>query len=90
MHNLLAFVLCNHMHIQAKHTVAYYVMVSETDEQNISFTKQNEIQYIIFINQKKYDHALLDKFGLKDCKSVCIPLAMNEKLKREDDSDLAE
>lgn len=44
----------------------------------------------IFINQKKYALALLEKFGLKDCKHVSIPLAANEKLKNDDGSEFAD
>ncbi|KAI5344202.1 hypothetical protein L3X38_012079 [Prunus dulcis] len=36
----------------------------------------------IFLHQKKYAKTLLDKFGLKDCKSVATPLAVNEKLSK--------
>ncbi|BBH09860.1 multidrug resistance-associated protein 9 [Prunus dulcis] len=41
----------------------------------------------IFLHQKKYAKTLLDKFGLKDCKSVATPLAVNEKLSKVDGSD---
>ncbi|KAI5334710.1 hypothetical protein L3X38_024843 [Prunus dulcis] len=44
----------------------------------------------IFIHQKKYALTLLDKFGLKDCKSVSTPLVATDKLKREDGSDPAD
>ncbi|KAI5344111.1 hypothetical protein L3X38_011988 [Prunus dulcis] len=44
----------------------------------------------IFLHQKKYAKTLLDKFGLKDCKSVATPLAVNEKLSRVDGSELAD
>ncbi|CAL9010595.1 unnamed protein product [Prunus brigantina] len=44
----------------------------------------------IFLHQKKYAKTLLDKFGLKDCKSVATPLAVNEKLSKVDGSDLAD
>ncbi|BBN67205.1 hypothetical protein Prudu_9S000200 [Prunus dulcis] len=37
----------------------------------------------IFIHQKKYALTLLDKFGLKDCKSVSTPLVATDKLQRE-------
>ncbi|KAI5328948.1 hypothetical protein L3X38_028345 [Prunus dulcis] len=43
----------------------------------------------IFLHQKKYAKTLLDKFGLKDCKSVATPLAVNEKLSKVDGSELA-
>ncbi|BBG98715.1 HXXXD-type acyl-transferase family protein, partial [Prunus dulcis] len=39
---------------------------------------------------KKYAKTLLDKFGLKDCKSVATPLAVNEKLSKVDGSELAD
>ncbi|KAI5334495.1 hypothetical protein L3X38_024628 [Prunus dulcis] len=44
----------------------------------------------IFLHQKKFAKTLLDKFGLKDCKSVATPLAVNEKLSKMDGSDLAD
>ncbi|BBG95348.1 multidrug resistance-associated protein 9 [Prunus dulcis] len=44
----------------------------------------------IFIHQKKYASALLDKFGLKECKSVSIPLVATEKLSKEDGSGAAD
>ncbi|KAI5348631.1 hypothetical protein L3X38_001518 [Prunus dulcis] len=44
----------------------------------------------IFIHQKKYALTLLDKFGLKDCKSVSTPVVATDKLKREDGSDTAD
>ena len=44
----------------------------------------------IFLHQKKYAKTLLDKFGLKDCKSVATPLAVNEKLSKVDGSELAD
>ncbi|BBH08775.1 transposable element gene [Prunus dulcis] len=44
----------------------------------------------IFIHQKKYALTLLDKFGLKDCKSVSTPLVATDKLKREDGSEAAD
>ncbi|KAI5314280.1 hypothetical protein L3X38_043456 [Prunus dulcis] len=43
----------------------------------------------IFIHQKKYAMKLLEKFGMKDCKSVAIPLVVNEKLCKEDGSEAA-
>ncbi|CAL9018516.1 unnamed protein product [Prunus brigantina] len=42
------------------------------------------------LDTKKYAKTLLDKFGLKDCKSVATPLAVNEKLSKVDGSDLAD
>ncbi|KAI5355055.1 hypothetical protein L3X38_007950 [Prunus dulcis] len=44
----------------------------------------------IFIHQKKYASALLDKFGLKECKSVSIPLVATKKLSKEDGSGAAD
>ncbi|KAI5341219.1 hypothetical protein L3X38_020493 [Prunus dulcis] len=44
----------------------------------------------IFIHQKKYALTLLDKFGLKDCKSVSTPLVATDQLKREDGSEAAD
>ncbi|KAI5319433.1 hypothetical protein L3X38_039141 [Prunus dulcis] len=44
----------------------------------------------IFIHQKKYAFTLLDKFGLKDCKSVSTPLVATDKLQREDGSEAAD
>ncbi|CAL9006850.1 unnamed protein product [Prunus brigantina] len=48
-------------------------------------SKQN-----IFLHQKKYGQKLVDKFGLKDCKIVATPLAMNEKLSKNDGSEAAD
>ncbi|XP_016649661.1 PREDICTED: uncharacterized protein LOC107881097 [Prunus mume] len=44
----------------------------------------------IFIHQKKYAMKLLEKFGMRDCKSVAIPLVVNEKLCKEDGSEAAD
>ncbi|KAL6287822.1 hypothetical protein ACE6H2_012212 [Prunus campanulata] len=44
----------------------------------------------IFIHQKKYALTLLDRFGLKDCKSVSTPLVATDKLQREDGSEAAD
>ncbi|BBH07634.1 transposable element gene [Prunus dulcis] len=44
----------------------------------------------IFIHQQKYAKTLLNKFGLKDCKPVSTPLVPTEKLKREDECELAD
>ncbi|XP_070672464.1 uncharacterized mitochondrial protein AtMg00810-like [Malus domestica] len=43
----------------------------------------------IFIHQKKYALSLLDKFGLKNCKSMSIPLTPTDKLRKNDGSELA-
>ncbi|CAL8150880.1 unnamed protein product [Prunus armeniaca] len=44
----------------------------------------------IFLHQKKYGQKLVEKFGLKDCKIVATPLAMNEKLSKNDGSEAAD
>ncbi|CAL8990724.1 unnamed protein product, partial [Prunus brigantina] len=44
----------------------------------------------IFIHQKKYAMKILEKFGMRDCKSVAIPLVVNEKLCKEDGSEAAD
>lgn len=41
----------------------------------------------IFISQKKYGKEILKKFGMENCKPVSTPLALNEKLIKEDGSD---
>ncbi|XP_018507412.2 secreted RxLR effector protein 161-like [Pyrus x bretschneideri] len=43
----------------------------------------------IFIHQKKYAMKLLEKFGLKGCKSVGTPLVANERLCKNDRSEAA-
>nr|XP_028962156.1 uncharacterized protein LOC114826248 [Malus domestica] len=43
----------------------------------------------IFIHQKKYAQKLIERFGLKDCKAVATPLAMNERLSKIDGSEAA-
>lgn len=43
----------------------------------------------IFIHQRKYASSLLDKFGLKECKSVSIPFFATEKLSKDDGSGAA-
>ncbi|CAL8176394.1 unnamed protein product [Prunus armeniaca] len=44
----------------------------------------------IFLHQKKYAKTLLDMFGFKDCKSIATPLAVNEKLSKQDGSEQAD
>ncbi|KAI5312594.1 hypothetical protein L3X38_041767 [Prunus dulcis] len=44
----------------------------------------------VFIHQGKYAKSLLVKFGLEDCKLVSIPLPTGEKLKKVDESELAD
>ncbi|CAL2229802.1 unnamed protein product [Prunus armeniaca] len=48
-------------------------------------SKQN-----IFLHQRKYGQKLVEKFGLKDCKIVATPLAMNERLSKNDGSEAAD
>ncbi|CAL2271952.1 unnamed protein product [Prunus armeniaca] len=43
----------------------------------------------IFIHQRKYAMKLIEKFGMKDCKSVATPLVVNEKLCKVDGSEAA-
>jgi hypothetical protein len=40
----------------------------------------------IFICQKKYTKALLEKFKMNDCKPVATPLVTNEKMQKDDGS----
>ncbi|CAL2237292.1 unnamed protein product [Prunus armeniaca] len=44
----------------------------------------------IFLHQKKYGQKLVENFGLKDCKILATPLAMNEKLSKNDGSEAAD
>ncbi|CAL9019344.1 unnamed protein product [Prunus brigantina] len=44
----------------------------------------------IFLHQKKYAKTLLDRFGFKDYKSIATPLAVNEKLSKQDGSEQAD
>ena len=44
----------------------------------------------IFIHQSKYAKSLLEKFGLAECKPVSIPLAIGEKMVKDDGSELAD
>ncbi|XP_050136197.1 secreted RxLR effector protein 161-like [Malus sylvestris] len=41
----------------------------------------------IFIHQKKYALSLINKFGLKNCKSIIIPLPLTDKLIKDDGSE---
>ncbi|KAI5336535.1 hypothetical protein L3X38_015803 [Prunus dulcis] len=41
----------------------------------------------IFLHQKKYALKVIEKFGLKDCKSVVTPLVASERLCKEDGSE---
>ena len=38
----------------------------------------------IFISQEKYADDLLKKFNMQDCKPLATPMAMNEKLSKDD------
>ncbi|KAI5348310.1 hypothetical protein L3X38_001197 [Prunus dulcis] len=42
-----------------------------------------------FLHQKKYAMKVIEKFGLKDCKSVVTPLVASERLCKEDGSEAA-
>ncbi|CAL9022194.1 unnamed protein product [Prunus brigantina] len=44
----------------------------------------------IFLHQKKYAMKVIEKFGLKGCKSVATPLVANERLCKEDGSKMAD
>ncbi|CAL9009573.1 unnamed protein product [Prunus brigantina] len=44
----------------------------------------------IFLHQKKYALKVIEKFGLKDCKSVATPLVASERLCKEDGSEMAD
>ncbi|KAI5348361.1 hypothetical protein L3X38_001248 [Prunus dulcis] len=44
----------------------------------------------IFLHQKKYAMKVIEKFGLKGCKSVATPLVANERLCKEDGSEMAD
>ncbi|BBN70319.1 multidrug resistance-associated protein 9 [Prunus dulcis] len=44
----------------------------------------------IFLHQKKYAMKVIEKFGLKGCKSVATPLVANERLSKEDGSEMAD
>ncbi|CAL9021865.1 unnamed protein product, partial [Prunus brigantina] len=44
----------------------------------------------IFLHQKKYALKVIEKFGLKNCKSVATPLIANERLCKEDGSEMAD
>ncbi|KAG6512658.1 hypothetical protein ZIOFF_030787 [Zingiber officinale] len=44
----------------------------------------------IFISQEKYVEDLLKKFQMLSCKPVPTPMALNEKLQQEDDSEMAD
>ncbi|CAL8993586.1 unnamed protein product [Prunus brigantina] len=44
----------------------------------------------IFLHQKKYAMKVIEKFGLKGCKSVATHLVANERLCKEDGSEMAD
>ncbi|KAI5329168.1 hypothetical protein L3X38_028565 [Prunus dulcis] len=44
----------------------------------------------IFLHQKKYAMKVIERFGLKGCKSVATPLIANERLCKEDGSEMAD
>ncbi|CAL9002439.1 unnamed protein product [Prunus brigantina] len=44
----------------------------------------------IFLHQKKYATKVIEKFGLKSCKSVVTPLVTSERLCKEDGSEMAD
>ncbi|KAI5324564.1 hypothetical protein L3X38_033637 [Prunus dulcis] len=44
----------------------------------------------IFLHQRKYASTLLQTFGLQECKSVSIPLVPNDKLRKDDNSGVAD
>ena len=44
----------------------------------------SQVKERIFISQKKYTKSILQKFKMMDCRSVAIPLAANEKFRKDD------
>ena len=44
----------------------------------------SQVKEGIFISQKKYTKSILHKFKMMDCRSVAIPLAANEKFRKDD------
>jgi len=44
----------------------------------------SQVKEGIFISQKKYTKSILQKFKMMDCRSVAIPLAANEKFRKDD------
>ena len=60
-----------------------------TDLGEMAFFLGLEIQQVqqgIFIEQQKYAKEVLKKFNMKDCKSLCTPLAQNEQFSKDDDA----
>ncbi|XP_015162310.1 uncharacterized mitochondrial protein AtMg00810-like [Solanum tuberosum] len=44
----------------------------------------SQVEEGIFISQKKYTRSILQKFKMMDCRSMAIPLAANEKFRKDD------
>ena len=44
----------------------------------------SQVKEGIFISQNKYTKSILQKFKMMDCGSVAIPLAANEKFRKDD------
>ena len=44
----------------------------------------SQVKEGIFISQKKYTKSILQKFKMMDCSFVVIPLAANEKFRKDD------
>lgn len=64
-----------------------------TDLGEMTFLLGLEIQQLqqgIFIGQQKYAKEVLKKFNMKDCKSLCTPLAQNEKFSKDDGAEKAD
>lgn len=43
----------------------------------------SQVKEGIFVSQKKYTKSILQKFNMMDCRSVAIPLAANEKFRKD-------
>ena len=44
----------------------------------------SQVKEGIFISQKKYTESILQNFKMMDCRFVAIPLAANEKFRKDD------
>ena len=44
----------------------------------------SQVKEGIFISQKKYTKSILQKFKMMDCRSEALPLAANEKFRKDD------
>ena len=44
----------------------------------------SQVKEGIFVSQKKYTESILQKFKIMDCRFVVIPLAANEKFRKDD------